>query len=217
VFSDAGQSVVTSTGAPTVYADVSGGTDFKFVYNPADRPSWVVFQPEGNETYMTKPITLATNTLLWARVATRTFDAAGVNNDTGTALVLTADASGVAQHSDRIILRNMEVDTNDRVPEIAVVEGGGVVFSRELTGANMLSNDGYPYQYLAIHKISTTYHFWIASSSGNWLWIGSHVYAGAALARWGIHSTALATDDKPGTPLGQADFVRRIDTAEFYL
>lgn len=217
VFSDQSQNVVSSTGAPTVYADVSAGSQFKVIHDPTDRPSWVVTQAEVGQLYMTKPITLATNTLLWTRLATRQYDGPSVNNDSHMGLVVTADASGVASTSDRILFQILEADTNQRVPEIAVIEGGSNNFTTEMLGADMDENDWYPYQYLAVHKVGTTYHFWIGSSSGNWLWVGSHVWAGAALARWGTITIALATDDKPGTPVGLCDFIRRIDTAEFYL
>lgn len=210
-------SALTSSGAPTVYADVSAGTDYRLVHDSTDRPSWVLFQPEGINVQMHKSITLGTNTLIWARIGLRMWHGVPVNNDIAIALSLWADAAGTASTTDSIRFFMTETDTSIQTPRLLIREGNVSVLDERMSGSDVDPDGPHAFEYLAIHKIGSEYHFWIGSAAGDWCWWTSHTYAGTALVRVGIYTGTAGSDVNPGTPLSMCDFIRRVDTTDFVL
>jgi hypothetical protein len=72
------------------------------------------------------------------------------------------------------------------------------------------------YEYVAVHKIGTVYHFWLFNEGGQRLYLGGTTQATFVPAWFGFQWTCGNSGTTlPGTPVLCADFIRRIDTAVF--
>lgn len=221
-------STLTSTGAVDAYADVQTGLDFRATHDPTDRPSWIVLQGENlHNVQMSKPVTLATNTIIYSRITYRFYRATARADDISVALCLWADAAGVPSNTDNIRYFMSEANFESLTPRAIARENNIGTVDIRLTDANAgppLGARPKSYEYLAIHKIGSVYHFWIGNPYGGWLWITSRTATFASpLARVGLEfyarGTFVATSHvSPGSPLCACDFIRQIDgQAEFYL
>lgn len=214
-----GASVTPAASTITTYSDVGGTgahSNSRYALNSDGRRSWLLSQTAGNGAtlFLTKAITPATNMLIWARCGFRAFNGAAVNNESTVGITLTGDASGYADGANALFVQGNESDTGIR--QAAFISGASNVFTDIGLTLDVDPNGAQAFEYLAIHKLGTTYHGWVCSAAGNWMWLGS-VTNSVTVARMGITFAGGTVNNKPGTLVQGVDFIRRIDTAEFLL
>lgn len=168
------------------------------------RRSWYMLQPgNGDFAVISKPVTLATNCFIWARASLTTRLASQTNNDGACVLSLSVGASFV--NSVNMYLNEADANTTQAQFDTLtsnVVSVAGT--TNNVGGANIAI--GQSLHTVGILKIDTTYHGWVLSASGNWLWVASathatsftHVMLGAGVA-------SAAT---PGNSIMGFDFFR---------
>jgi hypothetical protein len=91
---------------------------------------------------------------------------------------------------------------------------------REIEGGSGSSNSttdvdsqGQALEYCAIHKIGTTYHGWVGTAAGNWIYMGSFSFS-PTLAHVGIFIRNQTTT-LPGLGVMGVDFIRFYETDNF--
>lgn len=194
-----------------VYSSVSGSIKASLT----DRPSWLMIQPGYaliDQSILHKPITLGTNTLIWARMTTRTNLTSATNNEVAIGIALSDEISGTPTRNNSVECYLMEADSGIRQAKAAKTVAGVVSSIGVTDNTNQMAQ---PIEYVAIHKLGTTYHFWCAPSAGNWVWMGSTTHS-TPFTRLCIYSYG-EIHNKPGTQLAGIDFVRRVDTSQFIL
>lgn len=187
--------------------------NIRYEINPSSRPSWLFLQSpaDGTGTALVKSVTLPTNVLIVSRLKfSQDLVMADVNGAVG--LFLAADSSSAP-------------DINNSVTAFLNLGGSGVVQGKaDITdgGSPSLSAvttdvdaQGQALEYVAIHKIGTTYHVWVSNGSGNWINVGSATLADT-IAWMGIRFYNTSTESH-GVLVVAVDFIRLFETSAFLL
>ena len=161
-----------------------------------------------NYTY-SKAVTVPTNRLIWSRLAfsMRFTETSAVAGNFG--LGFFADASGHASLSDSVVFYFDGLTSSTQ--GLKATKTAATVFSTITTGPNVLGGTGIAWDYLGIHKVGTTYHFWTFNDGGHKMYWGSTTHA-ATMARIGFFIRD-GNSASPGNAIVGADFVRNIDSA----
>lgn len=180
------------------------------------RRSWMMVQPpgDGSPYYLHKAYTLPTNLLFWARLAFNSRNASPANNDFSMSIMICASSAGAPDPTNSVQMYINESDAGIVQAEAQAIEGGVVQHSdvtADIYGTNM---GGQPLEYVAIHKVGTSYHYWVANAAGSWISLGTRVYAGAAVNRVAIRFLNAATG-APGAMIMGCDFLRFVESATF--
>ncbi len=213
------QAMTLGTATPNVYATLPNGTG-NVVFNTL-RPSWMHLQSSptniaGNNdpAVYCKPITApATNMFIWARLATF-IPLVGYDSLGWWRLIIAPD--NPTGHPDPANWLGVGLGdfSSTRVYHGVKNTSGGETFFPSGAIYN-LQTVGAPYEYVAIHKIGTTCHFWLFNDGNIRMHLGSTA-PGWAPAWMGFEwKNSGGSTIAPGTPVLAADFIRRIDTAVF--
>lgn len=177
----------------------------------AYRKSWATFQSDTNGIYyaLHKSLTLNTNDFVWMRgwSMRKTTVAGASNNDGACGFRMTSTSGGVPTTTDFVGIFVVETDAGAVDVEFQKAEGGVVTSLATLT-----QGDPNAMEYVGIQKLGSVYHGWCASSTGQWRWLGSTTYAGAAIDRIGI-VIANVTTTNPGNEIVGVDFIRFLNSA----
>jgi hypothetical protein len=179
------------------------------------RSSWMHLQVNSGffpSVFCKKPVSIATNCLIWARMGAL-HRAASEERYQMAGITITGELAGQPDPLNRISCGLNDYAGNRVYVGSKFIAGGETVYPSG--GGNSLTNNGAaPYPYLAIHKIGTTYHFWALSEDGARTYMGTTTFA-PAVAWIGFYDSSGGTQGNPGTPIICADFLRRLDTATF--
>ncbi len=205
----------TSVGtAINPYANFSTAANWRHSYNDR-RPGWLMIQPTADATTIwpiSKTVTIGANHLAWARLSYATRASATVTgNDHSIALALTASSGGAVDGNNYVALFLSETDTNEYAVQFQK-SVAGVITTTEYIVA--LTAEKLSFSFVAIQKISSDFHFWVAPENGNWMWLGTLNYAGATVDRVAIQTTNANTA-APGNMVVGVDFIRHSATADF--
>lgn len=182
--------------------------------NEPVRPSWAQIQvPAYNKTfYIYKSVTLPTNMLVVARMKFN-IRLGTPTNDALVGLCLRKATGGVPTGTGQLgILLNESDVTTQAQTFLTYASGAG--------GSSVSSTDtasqGQALEYAAIHKIDTTYHIWVGTASGNWIWMTSYGSLDFVpdLVSLGFENGSVLS---PGVKVCCVDFVRFYETDNFLL
>jgi hypothetical protein len=198
------------TGLDT-YDGSYSGDDIRYSLNPDERRSWLLMQGADAVTlHMGKTITFPTNLLIMARLKFNQHYSTISALDRVLGLSVYADSSGDPDANNSVNVR-----LND--PQTSFVYGRMVTKDGGVTGVNNYTSDvdaqGQALEYVAIHKIGTTYHGWIGTASGNWIYMGNDSIA-ATMVHVGI-GIRNDTNNLPGLGVMGVDFIRFLETDNF--
>jgi len=183
--------------------------------NAASRPSWAQIQlpATGKQFFIYKAITVPTNLLVIARMKFN-MKLGGVNNDGDVSMALIEASGGVPTTNSRVELFLNEVDTATTQAQSHTISSTGT--PSVSTHSTDVTSEGQALQYVAIHKVGTTFHCWVGTSDGNWIWLNS--YSGLDftpdMVAFGGINTSVAN---PGVAVTAVDFIRFFETDSFLL
>lgn len=184
--------------------------------NLGERKSWALYQvPSVTKVFaFYKSVTLPTNLLMVARFKhLLPYSQGGSNGEAG---VFFAQATGgVPTTGNRLaMILNASVSGSNRSLAIAW-NSGGTPFGTTI-GDSLA--DGMPFfpEYVAIHKIGTSFHFWVGSGQGAWVHFTIMSSVGFTPDMVGFHGHNSATGGA-GVPVVGIDFIRFYETANFFL
>jgi len=187
--------------------------DPRVLVNPPTRRSWYLIQMPSNNTsqYLHKNIgSLPSNFLAVARMKFNQNNSASVNNDATLGIVFAEDSAGSVDGSNQISILLNEQDAGTTQADFNSLVGG--VFTSHATSTD-IDQQPNALAYAALHKIGDTYHGWIGTETGNWIYLGSFtnsfslVHVGFKL----INNSAAA----PGQMVVGSDFMRFYETDTF--
>jgi hypothetical protein len=218
----ASQAMTLGTAAPDAYARLSQGVG-NVVFN-TQRASWMHLHSwntnvanNPNPAVYCKPLTApATNMFVWTRLGVFKPNV-GYTGDEVFGICMAADTGG---HPNPTLFVSTALGNyaGGCVFQGQSFDGGGTgltVIPNNASGVTFQSTCA-PYEYVAVHKRGTVYHFWLFNDAGQRLHLGSITLATFAPAwfgfQWRCNNGSLV---QPGTPVYCADFLRRIDTATF--
>ncbi len=207
-WSDAG----TDGGAVDVYTAFATAGTKKQSFHTNLRRSWWMCQPstDGGFYGLYRDYSFAASMFVWARVCCNTHAAAATtNNDRSVALMFLPAAANGVPGNDSAQIWLQETDAGVAQSQFTVLEAG-VTVTNTVTEDQAVTNT-HPYQpeYIGMQWIQSTatLHGWVGFPNGAWCWMGSRVYAGAALgeiALLGYNSENAS----PANSVFGADFIR---------
>lgn len=189
----------------------NSGNVVRSVINGIRRRSWLIMQaPVSKNFYVYKPITLPTNILIMSRLKFCQNYAPLGDNDRLLSLSLWADTTGHPDIDNQVSVYLNESDVTTQAQSIRVESGANY----DIQNSTDTQAEGQALEYVAVHKIGSTYHSWVGTASGNWIWLGSTIYTGPTLAYVGYY-TYCDVSSKPGVGVIGSDFIRFYETDNF--
>ena len=195
--------ISTSSNICSRYND---STEFRVNVNPTQRPSYLRVQPiQGDGSNMlTRAVTVPDNFLIYMRFNwTQDHD---VSNSEGNILMALSEAATGDNNDIRIMLN--QAAGNYQSVVVFQKRAGGSPDSKINTDRN---SEGSAIEYLAIHKVGTTYYGW-AGTESNWVLVGSFTSVSYNMAH--LH---IKFKDQLGDPtrVYGIDFIRFLETDKF--
>lgn len=205
--------VITPSGSIDPYSALTANDSAHLKTHTDFRPSHFGIQvsTEGSNKgyFYTKSVTVPTNRLIWARMGfpgrfTETSATAG-----NFGLCFVSESAGHTTTSDNVLMYLDGVTSSTQ--GIKTSKTVATAFTLLNTGPNPLVGTGLVWEYMAIHKIGTTYHFWTFTDNGQKQYWGSTTHAGT-MPRIGFFIRD-GNSASPGNSIFTADFLRCIDSA----
>jgi hypothetical protein len=176
------------------------------------RKSWLMLQPPASSNIFTvaKTVTLATNELVMARLRLPQRQAVDGANEHMIGLGLYETVSSHADRDDCVeMFLSYRAATAERAYFHRIVSGTPA----GATNTTDVDEQGQALEYVAIHKIGTTYHGWVGTAAGNWIYMGSQSFSGTiAYAGFTLQNVAVTA---PGALVSGVDFIRFLETDNF--
>lgn len=191
-----------ATTAIDQYATYTG--DMRIHINETHTPSWMRLQPPrtGLDQNLYRKVTFPTNMLVYCRFR-YTQQIGNTTNDNPRFYFWISDRSGGGSINTNYL--SMEVDNGAVFIRGARHDNG----SYSLVGSSTTDVDsqGQAIEYLALHKVGDTYHYW-AGTESNWIYIGNYTNVYTPID---IMVGGLASQDH----IMSLDFIRFIETDVF--
>jgi hypothetical protein len=179
-----------------------------------ERRSWALIQtPIRDKVYsIYKAITLPTNLLVVARMRFNMRSGVYTGNDASVALCLHEATAGRPDVNSRLQVYLNEQDAGAiQAQSWSYSSTGSLDGSVETTDVN---SQGQALEYVALHKIGTTYHAWAGTHGGNWMHLNS--YSGLDYTPDMVAIlTGNASSAAPGACIVGVDFIRFYETDNF--
>lgn len=182
--------------------------------NDTVRPSWAQIQvPIRDKQYcIYKAITIPTNLLIVSRMKFN-MKLNYPGNDATVFLGLAEATGGVPVSNSRIELFLQESDSTVQAQSQTISSGGT---PSSPTVSTSVTNQGQALEYVAIHKVGTTFHAWVGTAGPNWIWMNS--YSGLDFTPDMVFMGAWNNSTgSPGAGVVAVDFVRFFETDNFLL
>ena len=193
----------------------TSGTVVRVNPNAQTRPSWMLMQPpaiSGKRFTIYKDYTFPTNVLVVARLRfSKRIGSLAEDGNVGIGFFTAS--SGRPQEASSFELYLNEPEANECEAEFRYFTAGGSAAGVTVTTST--SSQGQALEYVALHKIGTTYHGWVGTASGNWIWINSFTQS-FAIDQVGI-IVGNAEAASPGVKVHGIDFMRFYETDKFLL
>lgn len=174
---------------------------------------YAIQTPHDNSAYiLSRGVTVPTNLFMWFRAAFSYRHNVSNANDASFAFNISMTDSGTVDLNNRITHYMNEADSSTiQMQCIRYVGGSGTTIrttaNRTVTGA------GQRYEFGAIQKIGTTYHYWAFTGNGGVFWIGSTT-ASIAVDRVSVFFNN-ANSSAPGNSIKTVDFIRFKESVVF--
>ncbi len=194
-----------STTAIDKYTAYNSG-DMRVHINETHTPSWMRLQPpkDSNWHYLAKKVTVPTNMLVYCRFRFTQHEANSAADNPRIVFMISDEATGLYNNYDNNYL-NVEVDSTETTVRAARHDGSSYGIISSTTDVD---SKGQAIEYLALHKVGDTYHYW-AGTESNWIYMGSHTNAYTpAMLRLGFHTHNQ-------NHILSLDFIRFIETDKF--
>lgn len=170
---------------------------------PEGRPSWYMIQTDSaSNATIRKPINVETECFIWSRMSFGYLNAGQTNNNSNVRIGFIEPTS-----NDQVYLSLNESDTNTVQLEFATNISTipvSVAVTNNVGGAGLTK--GQAGHVVGIQKLGTTYHAWMQTAAGNWLWAASVVYTGVAPTAAYLNTNSITTS--PGNWIVGFDFFR---------
>lgn len=178
------------------------------------RKSWLMMQANataGYKRHFDKPIVVPDNMLVWARLSAIRRARTMPNDDgvIGFGLCASEDLSLVGGAQNAIACSiDTDGNTGTQIQLNTWTGGTSVTVTQSLTSGAEVNS----IEYWALHKIGTTYYFWVADASGQWRFVASVVYP---VTMGGVFILASNATTVPvlGSAIVGIDFIRFRETA----
>jgi hypothetical protein len=172
------------------------------------RRSWLMSQY--NPGYFSKPYTLPTNALLWARMRHQRSGVSG-GGVRHSAIFFSETSAGNADLNNMMIMYLAE-PTNLESAQFQRIESGAN--NTIATTQHIREARGNALEYVMIHKVGATFHGWVMGMTGEKVYLGSSTYAGAGtLDRLGFYMGGSGST--PGYACNGIDFIRVVESATY--
>lgn len=179
------------------------------------RASWLMVQSTNDGTIVYpvhRSLTVPTNLLVWARLSWFSRNAAAADNDNVLGIIMSAStAAGLPDPNNSVALHINETEANEYAFQFWVSNGGAFTTTERV---NLLTTEHFSFEYVAMQKIGTAMHYWVAPASGNWFWLGSATYAGPTMDRVGLY-VQNSSGSSPGNMICGVDFIRFRESADW--
>lgn len=188
----------------------TSGTTVRLNMSPLTRKSWGIIQPPNTWVMLGRALTLPTNLLVVTRLRFTQSIGSANNYDGQCGLSLLSDTGGNPDTNNNVRLYlNLNYSNVIAAHKSSIIGGSyGNGSDSSNTGA-----EGQALEYAAIHKLGTTYHFWVGTASGNWIWMGS-ITTGLTFEHVVIVAYA-SQNNNPGVSTIGVDFIRFYETDNF--
>lgn len=191
----------------------TSGNVARAVLNGIYRRSWLQLQiPSSKDFSVTKPYTFPTNVIIWARLKFAQYYSTATDEDGKLGLGIYEDSGGSVDLTDGLELFVNEPDSGIVQAQYHKVTSDTIT---GITNSTDVDAQGQALEYVAIHKIGTTYHGWVGTASGNWIYMGSHSDS-RTFAHVGVF-VSNRTSTTPAPRVAGVDFVRFLETDNFLL
>tara|TARA_R110002012_G_C11500066_1_gene597230 strand:- start:45 stop:923 length:879 start_codon:yes stop_codon:yes gene_type:complete len=203
-----------STGSVDFYTTFNSGDAIRINPNTSYRRSWALVQaPSRNKFYwITKLYTFPTNVLIYARLRFSSRVAAATNNDGNFGIVIGEMDGSTVDPIKYMALYLNESDTNTIQAQWSATNGAAGWSN--LGNTVDIGEAGQPLEYVAIHKVGSTYYAWVGTES-NWIYMGSSTLSNVSPDAVGFVVSNNNSDGK--ADVAGADFIRFIETDRFVL
>lgn len=183
--------------------------------NDSVRPSWLQVQvPARSKEYLIyKAITMPTNLLVVSRMKFN-MKISVPNNDAPVSIQLVESTGGVPTDAKRVVCYLNESDSSCQA-QCQQVNSSGTTLG--IVNTTNVSSQGQALEYAAIHKIGSTFHVWVGTASGNWIWMSSFSGLDFTPNMVGISAGWNTSTASPGVAVVAWDFVRFFETDNFLL
>lgn len=171
------------------------------------RKSCYAIQPpyDNAAKILSRAVTVPTNLFMWFRAAFSYRYNVSNPNDASFAFNISATDSGTVDLSNRITHYMNEADSNTiSMQPLKTIGGSGTTV--QTTANRTTLGAGQRYEFGAIQKIGTTYHFWAFTGNGQAFWIGSTT-ASIAVDRVSVFFNNNI-GSAPGNSIMTVDFIR---------
>ena len=178
------------------------------------RRSWILCQPPASsaEFALFKAYTLPTNLLVYARLRFGQLRTGWSDDDSSIGVGFMTAATGVPTTASRVMTYLNNADAG-------IMSARGVYWSTGGSPTGLRSTDidaqGQALQYVAVHKVGTTFHHWVGTSESNWIWLNSHSSVGFTPDLVGFCFENVSSADI--VAVSAVDFIRFIETDKFLL
>lgn len=205
-------STVTISGTINPYQAVTANDTVVAQYHTDWRRSFATWQgsTEGGNKYYTfaKAVTVPTNRVMWARMGLPTRFAGDTQDANMGIFFCTTSGSFATFLTDSVVFETGGPAANNPIRPGKLVAG---VYTNINTGPSTIAGLGTVWEYMCIHKTSTTYNFWTFTDSGQRQHWGSTTHA-STMTQVGFFFRSGASTS-PGNAIYQTDFMRFIDSA----
>jgi len=176
------------------------------------RKSWILLQPGVSKTLLlAKSVTFSTNMLIVARLKFNQYYSSMVSGDRYCVLHIGSYTGGEPNKTDYMVV-GINYSPSSGVAQGRFYEREGNVTGFYSATTNVVSQ-GQALEYAAIHKIGTTYHGWLGTAGGNWIYMGSASWSPTP-AFVGVQ-TRVESTTLPGLGVFGVDFIRFLETDNF--
>lgn len=161
-----------------------------------------------------KAVAVGANDFVYARVAwpRRNYgNGSSLQNDGQFLLRVSATAAGVPDGNNSIHIGFTSGAANGSFIQYRTTSGG-VASNTDLPIAADLLQTHSRVEYIGMHKVGTSIHFYVAGADGAWVPLGTKTYTGSALDRVSILANN-ATSTFPGNAIVGVDYIRFLSTA----
>jgi hypothetical protein len=216
---DTGAAGTISSDEVNIYdTSFTTGSAVRINANTPERRSWALIQPPGkaasgfpNQFALNKAYTLPTNVLIWARLkfAQRITQ---TNDDHGIGIAIADTSGGLWDEANFLAVYVNESDVNTVQGQATKVDATVLTTVGNTTD---IDAQGQALEYAAIHKLGSTYHFWVGTAAGNWIYLGNTTISFTPDRVGIVFSNVSATS--PGSMILGCDFIRFVETDTFKL
>lgn len=179
-----------------------------------NRRSWALVQVPARDKFYSiyRAYTLPTNLLVVARLKFNINASSAADNDSTVGLALVEATAGKPEYNSRVSMFLNEQDTG-AVQAQSQTQSSVGTFSG-VVEATDVDAQGQALEYVAIHKIGTTFDTWAGTHGGNWMHFSS--YSGLDFTPDMVAlEFSNASTAAPGVSIAGVDFVRFYETDNF--